>query len=97
MSYGPAKCATPGCPNTSYRQHCPSCLAEEANQRLVNAAAGECIHGHSVTGDYDMIVRLLPAYSGGPPEPGFLLDVCKTCLKVLQERPCNPVRSTRRQ
>jgi hypothetical protein len=39
-----------------------------------------------------MIVRILPAYKGGHPQPGYMLDVCKECLKELQERPYYPMR-----
>lgn len=95
MLHTTAKCLTPGCPNTSYRLHCPSCLAQEASTRLLQADEGICTHRYSVTGDYEMIKRLVPEYAGGHPQPGYMLDVCKTCLKELQERPYNPGRATR--
>jgi len=91
------KCATPNCPNTSYRLHCPSCLAQQASERLLRAGQGACIHGHSITGDFDMILRLLPAYTGGHPQPGYMLDVCGECLKELEERPYNPGRTSGRR
>ena len=88
------RCVTPNCPNTSYYLHCPSCLAQEASQRLLQAEQGACMHRHSVTGDFGMIMRLLPQYTGGQPQPGYMLDVCKSCLKELQERSYNPGRRT---
>jgi hypothetical protein len=87
-----AKCATPGCTNTSYRLHCPTCLALEAGRRSLQADQGACIHVHSITGNFDMVRRLLPEYAGGKPQDGYLLDVCKSCLKELEERPENPSR-----
>jgi hypothetical protein len=86
----PAKCATPNCTNISYHIHCLSCSAEEVSARAVRAAAGLCTHGHSITGTYEMIQRFLPEYKGGQPQPGYMLDVCKTCLQELRERPYNP-------
>jgi hypothetical protein len=84
------KCATPGCTNISSHLHCPSCLAQEVSSKLLRAAEGACIHTHSVTGNFDMVRRLLPEYAGGPPQKGYVLDVCKACLKELEERPENP-------
>jgi hypothetical protein len=46
-----------------------------------------CMHMHSITGDFGMILRLLPDYTGGHPQPGYMLDICKACLKELPERP----------
>lgn len=88
-----AKCATPDCPNKSYRLHCPSCLAEEVAQRLLRADTGACMHGHSITGSFETIQRLLPEYTGGPPQPGYILDICKLCLMELRERPIDPGRT----
>lgn len=83
----PVKCMTPGCPNMSRHLHCLSCSAQEASRRLLQAAEGTCSHIHSITGDYGMVRRLLPEYKGGHPQPGYMLDVCKACLKELPERP----------
>lgn len=91
----PAKCKTPGCLNMSYHIHCLSCSAQEASRRAMLAAEGICSHGHSITGDYEMIKRFLPDYNGGHPQPGYMLDVCKTCSQELQERPYNPSRTGR--
>jgi hypothetical protein len=90
-----AKCATPNCPNMSYHLRCLSCSAQEASRRSQQAAEGTCTHSHSITGDFRMVMRLLPEYKGGPPQPGYMLDVCKVCLKELQERPYSPVRPVR--
>ena len=90
MPHVTTKCATPGCTNISYRLHCPSCLAQETGRRLLQADQGACIHVHSITGNFGMVQRLLPEYVGGPPKKGYLLDVCKACLKELEERPENP-------
>jgi hypothetical protein len=87
-------CMTPNCPNMSHHLHCLSCSAQEASAKLLKAAAGICGHGHSITGDYDMIMRLLPEYKGGHSQPGYMLDVCKACLQELQERPYRQVRRT---
>jgi hypothetical protein len=95
MSSKLVKCITPGCPNMSYHIRCLSCSAQEADRRAMQAAEGICVHSHSITGDYDMVVRLLPGYKGGPPQDGFMLDVCKECLKELPERPYNPGRFLR--
>src|SRR5215218_7676848 len=95
MSNKPMKCMTPGCQNMSYHLHCLSCSAEEAKRKTAQAAAGICVHGHSITGDYDMIKRLIPSYAGSHPEPGYMLDVCKTCSQELQQRPYNPARPGR--
>jgi hypothetical protein len=90
------KCVTPNCPNTSYHLRCLSCSAEEAARRSRQTVEGICTHSHSITGDFGMVKRLLPEYKGGPSQPGYMLDVCKTCLKELQERPYNAVRLDRR-
>jgi hypothetical protein len=90
------KCMTPDCPNMSYHTYCLSCSAKEASRALLKASEGLCTHGHSVTGDYGMIKRLLPEYDGGHPQPGYMLDVCKTCLKELPERPYQPAYPGRR-
>ena len=92
MPHTTTKCATPGCTNTSYRLHCPSCLAQEAGRRLLRADDGSCMHAHSITGNFDMVRRLLPEYVGGPPQKGYILDVCKSCFQELEERPENPGR-----
>jgi|tagenome__1003787_1003787.scaffolds.fasta_scaffold19150798_1 hypothetical protein len=84
-----AKCVTPNCPNMSYHVRCLSCSIEEASRKSQQAAEGICIHSHSITGDIGMVMRLLPEYKGGPPQPGYMLDVCKACLKELEERPYN--------
>lgn len=86
------KCITIDCPNTAQGLLCPSCSAKEATERLVQAGLGGCTHNHSVTGDFEMIKRLLPAYQGGPPQDGYMLDICKDCLKELHERPYNTSR-----
>src|SRR5437870_9575299 len=96
MQDTPGKCATPDCPNMTYELLCIPCSALEANRRLPQPGQVDCAHGHSVIGDFDMIVRLLPEYKGGHPQPGFMLDVCKACLMELQERPYNPLRHDRR-
>jgi hypothetical protein len=92
----PVKCITLYCPNMSYHLRCLTCSAEEVRQRSLHAAQGTCAHGHSITGDYRMIKRLLPEYRGGQPQPGYMLDVCKVCLMALPERPYYPVRPTRK-
>ena len=89
------KCATPDCPNMSYHTLCLTCSAQEATRKLQHASEGVCTHGHSITGDYDMIKRLLPDYKGSEPQPGYMLDVCKICLQELPERPYNPTRAIR--
>src|SRR5687768_6205334 len=95
MHNKPAKCLTPTCANASYQLHCLSCSAQEASARLLTAAEGLCAHGHSITGQYETIKRFLPDYMGGHSQPGYMLDVCKTCFQELQERPYNPVRPGR--
>jgi hypothetical protein len=92
----PAKCMTPNCPNMSYHIHCLSCSAQEASARALQAAAGLCTHRHSIVGEYEVIKRFLPEYMGGRSQPGYMLDVCKSCLQELQERPYNPTRPGRR-
>lgn len=92
----PVKCMTPDCPNISYHLYCLSCSAEEVRLRLLKAAEGTCAHLHSVTGDYAMVKRLLPDYEGGHSQPGYMLDVCKACLKELPERPYQPAYPGRR-
>lgn len=84
------KCSTPNCRNMSYHVLCLSCSAQEVRRSLLQAAEGTCAHVHSITGDYGMVQRLLPEYKGGQPQPGYMLDVCKDCLKELPERPYNP-------
>ena len=88
-------CMTPNCPNMSNHPYCLSCSAIEASARLLQASAGLCTHGHSITGEYETIKRFLPEYMGGHAQPGFMLDVCKSCLQELQERPYNPTRAVR--
>jgi hypothetical protein len=88
----PGKCMTPNCLNTTHHLLCLSCSAKEQSRKAMEAALGLCIHNHSITGDYDMIMRFLPEYKGGPPQDGYMLDICKSCLQPLQERPYNPVR-----
>ena len=95
LSMKPSKCTTPGCNNLSYHLHCLSCSAQDARARSLQAADGVCAHGHSITGEYETIKRFLPEYMGGHAQPGFMLDVCKTCLQELEERPYNPVRAVR--
>jgi len=85
-----ARCKTPGCPNLSHHTYCLSCSAAEASRKSHLVLEGTCTHNHSVTGDYGMIKRLLPEYTGGEPRPGYMLDVCKACLQELPERPYNP-------
>lgn len=92
MENEPSKCRTANCLNTSYHLYCLSCSAKEVSARSLQAAVGHCMHGHSVTGPYETIKRLLPDYMGSHAQPGYMLDVCKLCLQVLQERPYNPVR-----
>jgi hypothetical protein len=92
----PAKCATPTCPNMSYHLYCLSCSAQEVSARSLQATQGLCVHGHSIIGEYETIKRLLPEYMGGHAQPGFMLDVCKTCFQALQERPYNPIRLGRK-
>lgn len=84
------KCMTPGCPNMTYYVQCLSCSAQEVRRKLLQAAEGTCAHDHSITGDYGMVRRLLPEYQGGHPQSGYMLDVCKACLKELPERPYSP-------
>jgi hypothetical protein len=86
----PGRCITPYCPNTSHSSKCPSCLTQEASRPPLQGEQGACTHTHSITGDLAMIQRLLPGYAGGEPQHGYMLDVCKTCLKALPERPYNP-------
>jgi hypothetical protein len=88
-------CATPNCPNMSNHAHCLSCSAQEVSRRSLQAAEGTCLHGHSVTGDYGMIMRMLPEYKGHHPQAGYMLDVCKACLQELEERPYKPGRPRR--
>ena len=91
----PSKCTTPNCQNMAYHLHCLSCSAKQARARALQAAKGPCAHAHSVTGEYEMIKRFLPEYKGGHAQPGYMLDVCKTCLQELHQRPYNPVRTLR--
>jgi hypothetical protein len=88
-------CATPNCQNLSNHVLCLSCSAQEVSHRLLQAAEGTCLHGHSITGDYGMIMRLLPEYQGSQPQAGYMLDVCKICLQELRERPYRPGRPGR--
>lgn len=87
------KCTTSGCINPAQGLLCPSCMAREANGRLLHSADGSCLHNHSITGDFELVKRLLPTYTGGPPQEGYMLDICKTCLKELPERPYNANRN----
>ena len=88
-------CITPNCPNMSYHVHCLSCSAQEVSRMSLQEAEGTCMHGHSITGDYGMIKRLLPEYEGSYPQSGYMLDVCKACLRELEERPYYPQRRGR--
>jgi hypothetical protein len=90
------KCMTPNCPNLSHHLRCIPCSALEVSRRSLQAAQGSCAHNHSITRDFEMILRLLPAYRGGHPHPGYMLDVCKGCLKELQERPYYPMRQMKK-
>jgi hypothetical protein len=86
----PVKCITLNCPNMSLHLRCLICSAQDASRRSLQAAEGTCAHSHSITGDYGMIMRLLPEYKGGHPQPGYMLDVCAVCLTELRERPYHP-------
>jgi|SRR5688572_13519807 len=88
-------CKTPNCPSMTHHVYCLSCSAREAKRKSLKALEGTCEHGHSITGDFEMIMRFLPEYKGGHPEQGYMLDVCKACLQELQERPYNPSRVRR--
>ena len=79
----------------SYHSPFPSYSAQESSQRSLQAKEDDCDHRHSITGDYQMVKRLLPEYRGGQPQPGYMLDVCKACLKELPERPYSPSRAVR--
>ena len=92
MPLKPANCSTPHCPNSTYRLRCDTCLAQEASHKVLQSHQAGCTHGHSITGDYEMVIRLLPEYSGAHPQPGYMLDVCKECLRELNERPYNASR-----
>ncbi len=89
-------CKTPNCPSMSHHLYCLSCSAQEVKRKSLKALEGICVHGHSITGDYEMIKRFLPEYEGSHPQLGYMLDVCKGCLQELQERPYVPARAGRR-
>lgn len=91
MHETPIKCATPTCPNTTHHLLCLSCSALEVSRKLFEATEGVCTHAHSITGDHGMVMRMLPEYKGGRPQPGYMLDVCKMCMQELQERPYVPI------
>src|SRR4051812_39355029 len=93
----PSKCITQGCPNMSYHMVCLTCSAAAVSAKSIQSGEDHCAHGHSVTGEYETIKRLLPEYMGGHAQPGFMLDVCKLCLQELQERPYNPMRRSTRK
>lgn len=65
---------------------CDTSFAQEATPAL-RVPQGACVHGHSITGSFEQIKRLLPDFAGEQPQPGYMLDICKTCLQVLRERP----------
>ena len=88
-------CRTPNCQSMSYHSYCLSCSAQEAKRMSLQAMEETCAHGHSITGDFGMIMRFLPEYKGNHPQPGYMLDVCKACLQELQERPYNAARARR--
>jgi hypothetical protein len=84
------QCTTPGCPNETYGPRSLACLAREERERALREVQDNCLHTHSITGDFSMVQRLLPEYRGGHPQPGYMLDVCKACLKELPERSYTP-------
>ncbi len=88
-------CKTPSCLSMSHHLYCLRCSAQEAKRRSLLAAEGTCAHGHSITGDFELIKRFLPEYKGSHPQEGYMLDVCKACLQELHERPYNPSRAGR--
>ena len=77
------------CPHLAHGSCCPDCSAPETIGELPPISAGSCAHVHSITGEYELIKRLLPGYTGGPSQEGYMLDICKSCLKALPERPYN--------
>src|SRR6188768_818783 len=83
-------CLTSNCPNPAYDSFCPACRATKAIEVSAKKDASLCNHKISITGDFWLIKRLLPEYTGGEPLPGYMLDICKTCLKELPERPYAP-------
>jgi hypothetical protein len=83
------KCDTIDCPSLAQGLCCPGCSAPETTGELPQISAGSCGHFHSITGEYEVIKRLLPGYTGGPPQEGYMLDICKSCLMALPERPYN--------
>jgi hypothetical protein len=82
MPYMSSKRATvtPNFPKVALPVSCDSSFVPGASQ-------GACAHGHSITGSFEQIQRLLPDFRGEQPQPGYMLDICKTCLQVLRERP----------
>jgi hypothetical protein len=64
-------------------------MSGELSGTLPQANLNSCDHSHSITGEYDVIKRLLPGYTGGPAQEGYMLDICKSCLIALPERPYN--------
>lgn len=83
-------CLTPSCPNSAHDSFCPVCMATKVSGESPEMHDNACTHLISVTGDFGLIKRLLPEYAGGEPLPGYMLDICKTCLKELPERPYAP-------
>ncbi len=95
MPYKSSKRATPNYPKTALPIRCDTSFAQGASQTL-HATQGTCAHGHSITGSFEQIKRLLPGFAGKQPQPGYMLDICKTCLQVLRERPYNSRRPATR-
>ncbi|MEA2574966.1 MAG: hypothetical protein QOH93_2264 [Chloroflexia bacterium] len=86
----PNKAATreiPSRPEVSEELISGTITAQKPGVVLLLSGPVICTHMHSITGDFGMMMRLLPEYTGGHPQHGYMLDVCKTCLKVLPERP----------
>jgi hypothetical protein len=78
--------ATPNFPKTALPVRCDTSFVQGVSKTLLTSL-GACAHGHSITGSFEQIQRLLPDFRGEQPQPGYMLDICKTCLQVLQERP----------
>ena len=76
------KCITPNCPNMSYYSRCLSCSALEVSRKALEATQGTCTHNHSITGDFGLVMRLLPEYTGGHSQPGYMLDICHLIIKT---------------
>jgi hypothetical protein len=77
--------ATPPAENTHTSLH--GIIEKGPGQESAITDQEICMHMHSITGDFGMILRLLPDYAGGHPQQGYMLDICKACLKELPERP----------